>query len=128
MLPKMQLAFHAASAHCWLMSSFSSSRTPKVLLHRAALNEFSQSVRISGIASTQGQHLALGLVESYSVHDGWRSVRNGENKQLARSSAEQGMATNDKNYLCRKVCVAKNISKETKNVWEHLRLKSEFFK
>ena len=36
---------------------------PRALLNRAALNEFSQSVLVSGIASTQVQHLALGLVE-----------------------------------------------------------------
>ena len=36
---------------------------PQVLLHRAALNEFfTQFAFISGIFSTQGQHLAFGLL------------------------------------------------------------------
>ena len=43
--PKILLAFWAAKAWCWLMSSFLSIKTPaKVLLCRAALSEFSQSV------------------------------------------------------------------------------------
>ena len=50
------------------MSSFLSIRTPKALLYRAALNVFfSQSVHISGIASTQVQYLALDLVELHSI-------------------------------------------------------------
>ena len=50
------------------MSSFS---PPQVLLHRSSLIEFfSQSVHVSGIALTQLQHLASGLVEPHSVNVG----------------------------------------------------------
>ena len=44
---------------------------PQVLLGRAALYEFfSQSIHISGIALTQVQNLALGLVEPHKIHVG----------------------------------------------------------
>ena len=44
---------------------------PQVLFGRAALKKFfSQSVYVSEIASTQVQHLALGLVELHLVHIG----------------------------------------------------------
>ena len=38
------------------------------ILHRAPLNEFFQSVYKSGIALTQVQHLALGLIEDLYVY------------------------------------------------------------
>ena len=38
---------------------------PQVLLYRAALSEFSQSVLLSGITSTQVQHLAIGFVKPH---------------------------------------------------------------
>ena len=37
-------------------------QNPEVLLHRAALSEFSQSAHISGIALIQMQQLVLGLL------------------------------------------------------------------
>ncbi|KAK4818697.1 hypothetical protein QYF61_017918 [Mycteria americana] len=44
---------------------------PQVLLHRAALNPFiSQPVLIPGVALTQVQDTALGLVEPHEVHTG----------------------------------------------------------
>lgn len=56
----MCLAFWAASVHCWLMYSFSTTGEQRTLLHRADLPEFFfQSVPTSGIALTQMQHLAL---------------------------------------------------------------------
>jgi len=52
------------------MSSFSSTGHPQVL-NRAALNPFIfQSVLISGVALTEVQDLALGLVEPHEVHIG----------------------------------------------------------
>jgi len=65
MQSKILLAFWAASADCWLMVQIFVSQKPQILLHMAALNEFSQSVHISGIAPTQVQPLALGLVEPH---------------------------------------------------------------
>lgn len=44
----------------------------QVLLHRAVLKKFSQSVHISGIVLTQMEHLALYLIEPDSVHQGLR--------------------------------------------------------
>ena len=60
MQPRIPLAFQAADAHCWLLSSLSSARTPKL---------FSQSVDI-WIAHTQAQHLAPGLVKAHVPLDG----------------------------------------------------------
>ena len=54
----------AASTHCWLVLSSLLSRT--ALLLGAALKEFiSHSAHISGIAATQVQHFAFGLVEPH---------------------------------------------------------------
>lgn len=51
---RMLFVFWTASAHCWLLSYFSSTAIPQVL---------PQSVLILGIALTQVKDLALGLVE-----------------------------------------------------------------
>jgi len=59
MQPRIPLAFWAARAHSWITSSF-------FVLCRAALKEFfSQSVIISGIASTQVHHLAFDLLKPH---------------------------------------------------------------
>lgn len=56
----------AQNVHCWLASDFSSIRKHKVLLDRAALNEFSyQCVYLHGTVLTQVLYLALGLVEPH---------------------------------------------------------------
>jgi len=53
MQPRIRLAFWAASAHCQVMLSFSSTSTPQVLLLRATLHPFSaQPVLVLGIVST----------------------------------------------------------------------------
>ncbi|KAK4831337.1 hypothetical protein QYF61_017468 [Mycteria americana] len=72
MQPRIWLAFWAASAHCWLMLSFSSTNTPKSFSSgRAALNPFSaQPVFVLGIAPTHVQDLALGPVELHEVRTG----------------------------------------------------------
>lgn len=58
---RILLAFWAGRAHYWFTPSFSSIRIPK-----AALNEyFSQSLYIPGIALTQAQGVALGLVKHH---------------------------------------------------------------
>ena len=63
---KILLAFWAGRAHYWLTPSFSSIRIPK-----AALNEyFSQSLYIPGIALTQAQGVALGLVKHHQENKG----------------------------------------------------------
>ena len=48
-------------AHCKLFIC----QNPQVLLHRAALSKFSQSVQILLIAPTRVQHLALSFVEPH---------------------------------------------------------------
>ncbi|KAK4821667.1 hypothetical protein QYF61_027135 [Mycteria americana] len=69
--PRISLAFWAASAHCWLMSSFFIHQYPQVFLGRAALNPLiPQPVLIPGVALTQVQDLALGPVEPHEVHMG----------------------------------------------------------
>ena len=66
-----QLAFWAANAHCWLISKLSVHRNNKAPVLMAALIEFiSQSLLMSGIAPTQVQHLALGLIELHVVCTG----------------------------------------------------------
>ncbi|KAK4829131.1 hypothetical protein QYF61_002210 [Mycteria americana] len=66
MQPRIQLAFWAVSAHCWVMSGFSFTITPK-----AALNPFTpQPVLILRVAPTQVQDPALGLFEPHEVHMG----------------------------------------------------------
>ncbi|PKU30563.1 hypothetical protein llap_19132 [Limosa lapponica baueri] len=71
MQPRIRLAFWAASAHCWLTLIFSSTSTPKCFTLRAVLNPFStQPVFVLGIALTQMQDLALGLVELQEVCTG----------------------------------------------------------
>jgi len=71
MQSRVLLAFWAASAHYHLMSNFSSTSIPKVLLRRAALSQFTmQSILLPAIALTQGQDLTLGLVEVFEVHIG----------------------------------------------------------
>ncbi|PKU39142.1 hypothetical protein llap_10552 [Limosa lapponica baueri] len=68
MQPRMRLAFWAASAHCWLMLSFSITNTPQDIFIRTALNPlFAQPVFVLGTAVTQLQDLALGPVELYEV-------------------------------------------------------------
>jgi len=66
MQPRMRLAFCAASAHCCLTSSFSSSNTPKTILAGMLLT----SVLIAEIASIPVHDPALGLVELHEVHTG----------------------------------------------------------
>jgi len=65
MQPRMPLAFWAASAHCQLIFSFSSTNTPK---SRAACNPLiPQAVSMFGFVPTQVQVLALGLDELYDA-------------------------------------------------------------
>lgn len=77
MQPRILLAFWTVRAHSWLTSSFLSIRTLQVLLCRAVLKEcLSHSVYISGIASTQMQHLALGNQDGHHMQFGfWHSIR-----------------------------------------------------
>jgi len=71
MQPRIQLATWAVSAHCWLMSSLSSTCTPKSFWAGAALSPFiPQPVLIPGVALTQVKDLALGLVEPHEVQMG----------------------------------------------------------
>ena len=64
--PRIQLAFWAASALLAHVELFVHQYAQ--VLSRAVLNElFSQSVLIFGIARTQVQHLALGLIEPHNV-------------------------------------------------------------
>jgi len=71
---RIQLAFRAASTHCWLMLSFSSTRIPiffskEVFFEKAVLKEvFFQFLYVPGISLTHVQHLALSLLEPYWVH------------------------------------------------------------
>jgi len=68
MQPRIRLAFWAASAHCHIMLSFTSTSKSQVLLLGAALNPFSaQAVFVLGVALAQVQDLALGLVELLEV-------------------------------------------------------------
>ncbi|KAK4824889.1 hypothetical protein QYF61_021129 [Mycteria americana] len=68
---RIQLAFWAASAHCWLMSNFSSIIVPKSFsAGLLSIPASPQSVQILVIALTQVQDLALGLVELHEVHRG----------------------------------------------------------
>jgi len=69
-------------------------QNPQVLLGRAALNEFSQSVHTSGIALTQIQHLALGLIEHHS-QDGNLPARSvGSNALLTSLFGEAKLENN----------------------------------
>ncbi|KAK4812332.1 hypothetical protein QYF61_017109 [Mycteria americana] len=71
MQPRIWLAFWAASAHCQLTSSFSSTSTPKSF--SAGLLSIPSSLKpvlILGITLTQLQDPALGLVEPQEVHMG----------------------------------------------------------
>ncbi|PKU40783.1 testosterone 17-beta-dehydrogenase 3-like [Limosa lapponica baueri] len=62
----MQLAFWAASAHCRLMLSFSSTNTPKSF-SSGLLSSHSLPNFVPGIATSQMQDLALDLVELHAV-------------------------------------------------------------
>ena len=63
----------SAGARCRLASSFSSTRTPQLLLRRAALEDiFPRSASVPGIAPTQTRHPALGLHEPHCAHTGPR--------------------------------------------------------
>jgi len=64
MQPIIPLAFQAANAHCWLMSSSLSTRIPR---SSAALLSRSSSPTLYGIAPSHMQHLTLGLVEVHQV-------------------------------------------------------------
>jgi len=67
MHPRIQLAFWAASAHCWLMLNLISQHS-RIILLRAALKPFStQPVSVLEIAPTQVQDLALDLVEIHEI-------------------------------------------------------------
>ena len=68
MQPRTRLAFWAASAHGQLMSHLSPTSTPKSFFTR--LLSIPHSVLKLGIAPTQVQDLALGLVELHEVHMG----------------------------------------------------------
>jgi len=48
MQPRTPLAYRAASAHCWLMTRFSSTRDPQVLLRRAGKLVF-RALKSSGL-------------------------------------------------------------------------------
>ena len=76
MQPRILLAFQAASTHCWLMFSFSSTRTPKVqwgffsqfiYIPGIILTQdfFSQFIYIPGIILTQVENFALCFVEHH---------------------------------------------------------------
>jgi len=62
---KIPLAFQPASAHCWLMLSFSSTRTPQSSSAGLLSEFFSQPVHVSGITPTQMQNSALCFVEPH---------------------------------------------------------------
>ncbi|KAK4816395.1 hypothetical protein QYF61_016712 [Mycteria americana] len=71
MQPRTWLVFWAVSAHCWLMSSFSSSSIPKSTSTGLLSIPSSPSlVLILRVAPTQVQDLVLGLVEPHEVHMG----------------------------------------------------------
>jgi len=66
MQPRIWLAFWAASAHCWVILSLLSTRTPKSF--SAALNPLNaQPVSMFGIVPTQVQYFTLGHVELHGV-------------------------------------------------------------
>jgi len=65
MQPRILIAFWAARAHCWLIVQLFIHQDPQVLLCRAALNEFFQALILSGVALTNVQHHALGLVKPH---------------------------------------------------------------
>ena len=68
---RILLVFWAMSAHCWLMSSFSSTTTSNSFSTGLwKLNKFSWSVLMSGIVLIQEQQLALGLIELHYVYVG----------------------------------------------------------
>jgi len=68
---RMLLAFWAASAHCWLMSSFSPTSAPKSSLAGLLSSPSSpQPVLIPGVAPTQMQDVVHVLVEPHEVHTG----------------------------------------------------------
>jgi len=66
MQPSVQLAFWTESTCCQLLSSFSSTNTPKSFLEGL----LSIPSLIPGVAPAQMQDLALGFVESHEVHMG----------------------------------------------------------
>lgn len=69
MYPDIQMTFWPSSVHCCLVSNFSSTSTPKSF--STELNPFiSQSVLIFGIALTQVQDCALGLIELHEACKG----------------------------------------------------------
>jgi len=68
MQPRMQLAFWAVEAHCWLVSSLPSTSTLRSFLSGLCSYLFIlQLLLIAGVAKTQVQDLALGLVKPPAV-------------------------------------------------------------
>jgi len=61
MQPRIQLAFWAARAHCWLMSRFPATNTSKFLLAELC----SMLILVVGVATTQVQDLALRFAEPH---------------------------------------------------------------
>jgi len=71
MQPKIWWIFWAASTHCQLMASFSSTSTPKSFSSGLlSIPSSALPVLILGVAPTQVQDPALGLVEPHEVHVG----------------------------------------------------------
>ncbi|KAK4824302.1 hypothetical protein QYF61_013047, partial [Mycteria americana] len=68
--PRIRLAFWAASTHCGLTSNFSSTSTPKSFCTGLLSIHSFPSLLTLGIALTQVQDLALGLVELHGVRMG----------------------------------------------------------
>mgnify|MGYP001857004296 CR=1 FL=1 len=65
--PRIQLALWPASAHCWLMSSLSPTDTSKSFSEGCSQAILHPAYILLGIAPTQVQHLALGLVALHGV-------------------------------------------------------------
>jgi len=70
MQPRIQLAFWAASAHCRLMLSFSSTSTPKSFSGLLSSHSPPSLYLCLGLPRPTLQDPALGLVELYVVHAG----------------------------------------------------------
>ncbi|KAK4823935.1 hypothetical protein QYF61_008321 [Mycteria americana] len=64
---RMPLAFLATWAHCWLIFRWLSTSTPRSFSTRQLSSHFPKPVALLGVAVTQVQDLALGLVETHTI-------------------------------------------------------------
>jgi len=68
MHPRIQLAFLAACAHCWLIFNLLPTKTLESLSKAASHCLSSQSVRKARVAPFQVQDLVLALIKIHAAH------------------------------------------------------------